>query len=53
MLTETLPRIVEARAACQAASQKDETTPLLAADHGQSGSDTNGISHVPHQIHAY
>lgn len=42
MLTETLPRIVQARAADHAANQKDETAPLLAAENGQSGSDIGG-----------
>ena len=42
MLTETLPRIVQARAAGHAADQKDETAPLLAAEDGQSRSDCEG-----------
>ena len=43
MLTETLPRIVQARAARHAANEKDETAPLLAAETGQSGSDVEGL----------
>ena len=42
MLKETLPRIVQARAARHAQTQKDETAPLLAAENGQSGSDIGG-----------
>ncbi len=46
MLTETLPRIVQARAAQHAANQKDESAPLLAAENGQSGSEIGGEFHL-------
>lgn len=48
MLEETLPRIVAERAAArQDAGHKDDTAPLLAAEHGESASEISGktLSH--------
>ena len=43
MLEETLPRIVAERAAArQNAGHRDDTAPLLAAEHGESASETSG-----------
>ena len=46
MLEETLPCIVAERAAArQKAGHKDDTAPLLAAQHGESASETSGKTH--------
>ena len=46
MLEETLPRIVAERAAArQDAGLKDDTAPLLAAEHGESASEISGKTH--------